>query len=307
MFSPFAISLWTRGVTLLSEPDLIPDDALRVGVNVRLDRTLGAIEVRPGWTVRTASALAASISYLSRLFTSVATYGYAQVASDLLRLNSAWGASTSIATIPAQVISDANSPDGNGNLLKYFVTGTITVKDTGTTVTTMGIAPPTAAPLSSALATDLTTLIGLSLTDAAANWTGTNLATGPLDDYTFVPVPTASLTFSLAASTAGNIAVFNAPLTGGIVNLDTLAGGDTLVKDDDYIHLWVRIDRPERLTHFQLDIDCDAATTGVSDAFRRNYYSIRLGALTTFTQGENQWTKLEIRKAKFARSKLISS
>lgn len=297
-FQPFPLQKWTRGATLLSEPDLIPDDALRVASNVRLDRTLGIIEVRPGWTVRTASALAASISYLSRLFTTVATYGYAQVGTDLRRLNSAWGAGASIATPGTQVVSDANSPDGNGNLLKYIMNETIAIKDTGTTVTAMGIAPPTAAPLSAALADDLSTSIALAGTDAAANWTGTNLATGPSDNYTFVQAPVGSVTFSIAASTAGNVARY---LSAGVVNLDTLTGGDTLVKDDDYIFLWVRIDRPERLTFFQLDIDIDADTTGVTDAFRQNYYSIRLGALTTFSQGIDQWNKLEIRKAKFTR------
>src|SRR3990167_4790959 len=142
-FQLFTTAQWTKGATLLSEPDLISEDALRIASNVRLDRTLGAIEVRPGWTARTASALAASISYLSRLFTTAATYGYAHVASDLRRLNSSWEASASIATPGAQVVSDANSPDGNGNLLKYFVNNTIAIKDTGTTVSTMGIAPPT--------------------------------------------------------------------------------------------------------------------------------------------------------------------
>lgn len=300
-FQPFSLQRWIRGATLVSEPDQIPDDALRIASNVRLDRTLGAIEVRPGWTAQTLSAVFGSIVYLSRLFTSVAAYGYVHAASTLYRLNSSWGNATNIATPGNQVVSDANSPDGSGNLLKYFVNGTLAIKDTGTVVTQIGIAPPSAPPLASSLAPDLTTLIGLSLTDTAPNWTGTNLASGPSDDFQFVQAPVSSVTFSIAASTPGNIAIFNSPLTAGPVNLDTLPGGDNLVKQDDYIHLWVRIDFPERLTFFQLDIDCDGSTTGVGDAFRRNYYSIRLGALVTFAQGSNQWTKLEIRKSKFAR------
>ena len=176
--------------------------------------------------------------------------------------------------------------------------GTLAIKDNGVTTSTLGISPPTAAPLSATLAPDLVTIIALSLADVAANWTGTNLASGPSNDYTFVQALFGSVTFAIDASTSGNIATY---LGAGVVNLDTLSGGDDLVKDDDYIHLWVRIDRPERLTFFQLDIDCDAATTGVTDAFQRNYYSIRLGALTTFAQGVNQWTQLEIRKAKFTR------
>ena len=102
MFMPFKLGRWTKGVTLLSEPDLIPDDALRIGSNVRLDRTLGAIEVRPGWTARTTTAFASSIAYLTRLFARAATYGYVHVASDLRRTNSTWGGDTSIAvyTLP---------------------------------------------------------------------------------------------------------------------------------------------------------------------------------------------------------------
>lgn len=294
-FTPFRITRWTRGSTLISEPDLIPDESLRLAINVRLDRTLGTIEVRPGWTLRTAAALGASVSYLSRLFTSAATYGYAQASTTLYRLTSAWSTPTAIATPGSAVISDANSPDGNGNLLKYFVNGSVAVKDSGTVTTTMGIAPPTAAPLSAALATDLTTTIDAM--DVAASWTGANLSAGPTDDTTQYQENGNSVTFSIAASTFGSIAQF----LGTTVNLDTLTGGDATVKNDDYIHLWVRVDRPERLTFMQIDVDIDSTSTGVADCFRHNYYTVRLGAQVTLSQGINAWTKVQVRKNAFAR------
>ena len=73
MFQPFHIQRWIKGTTLVGEPDHIPDDALRRATNVRLDRTLGIIEARPGWTVRTASAFASSVIYLSRLVAATVT------------------------------------------------------------------------------------------------------------------------------------------------------------------------------------------------------------------------------------------
>lgn len=294
-FTPFHIPRWTRGAILIGEPDAIPNEALRHAVNVRIDRTLGVIEARPGWTRKTAAALSSYISYLSRLFTTAATYGYAQVGTTLYRLTSAWATPTSIATITSDTLTDANSPDGYGHLLKYFVNGGTAKKDSGTTCTTMGIAPPTAAPTSAALATDLTTTIDAM--DVAANWTGSGLSAGPANDTTQYQENGNSVSFSIAASTFGSIAQF----LGAAVNLDTLTGGDSLVKDDDYIFLWVRVDRPERVTFMQVDVDVDSTTTGVADSFRHNYYSIRLGGTVTLSQGINEWTKVQIRKSSFAR------
>lgn len=295
-FQPFQIARWTRGATLIGEPDAIPDDALRRATNVRLDRTLGAIEVRPGWAIRTAGAFVSPVIYLSRLVASVATYSYAQFGTTLQRLSASWTAPTTVNTATGvQTLSDANSPDGNGNLLKYFVNGTIAIKDSGAVTTTMGILPPMAQAISAELAADLFTQIDQM--DISVFWTGTNLLGGITDDFTFFQEAPSSLSFSIAASTFGSI-TFN---TGGGINLDTLIDGDNLVKDDDYIHFWIRCDRPERVTFLQVDIDVDSATTGIGNAFRRNYYHIRLGALTTLDQGINSWTQVQIRKSKFTR------
>lgn len=296
MFNAFHISRWTHGATLIAEPDAIPDDALRHAVNVRLDRTLGIIEARPGWSLKTPAALSAVVLYLSRLFTTAATYGYAQISGTLYRLTSAWATPTAISVaVGADTLTDANSPDGYGHLLKYFVNGFAAIKDSGAVTTTMGIAPPTVAPTSAALATDLTTTIDAM--DAAVNWTGTGLSAGPADDTTQYQQNSSSVSFSIAASTAGSIAQF----LGAAINLDTLTSGDALVKDDDYIHLWVRTDRPERVTFMQVDVDIDSASTGVADCFRHNYYSVRLGGTVTLSQGINEWSRVQIRKSSFAR------
>lgn len=293
-FLPHHAQKWRRGSILVSEPDQIPEDALRRAVNVRIDRTLMSIEARPGWTARSA-ALGGSLPFLTRLFSSAATFGYAQIASALHRLNASWAAGVSIATPGTQTVSSAKSPDGNGNLLAYFVNGTIAIKDDGTTATTMGIAAPTAAPLSVALATDLSTTIDQM--DDHTLWTGTSVG-GKATDATLWQETPSSVSFTVAASTFGHIARY----LGAAVDLDSLgAGADALVKNDDYIHLWIRVDRPDRLTYLQLDIDIDSTTTGVADAFQHNYYSWRGAALTVLSQGEGQWTKVQVRKVSFAR------
>ena len=297
-FLPFSVQNWRRGSVLVSSSDMIPDDALRRAVNVRLDRELGIITARPGWRERTSAAFALAVIYLSRLY-AAATYSYAQFGTTLQRLNTSWAAPATInASTGSQALSDANIPDGDGTLHKYFVNGTIAIKDDGTTATTIGIAAPTAAPTSAALAPDLTTEIDQM--DNAALWTGASLAVGPTDssagDFIFIEPPSA-VTFQIAASTFGSIARFQA----GVIDLDILTGGDALVKNDDYIHLWVRCDRPERVTFVQVDIDVDSATTGVADSFRNNYYHIRLGALVELDQGNGSWTQLQIRKARFVR------
>src|SRR5262249_860844 len=92
-------------------------------------------------------------------------------------------------------LSVANSPDGGGRVLAYFVSGDISVKDDQVNATTIGIAPPTAAPLSATLADDLS--IFIDDMKLASRWTGTDLASGPTDDNTTweLPGPRASGVF----------------------------------------------------------------------------------------------------------------
>lgn len=112
---------------------------------------------------------------------------------------------------------------------------------------------------------------------------------------------------------SGNISANVGITTSGLTISFASAGGHTLndrwfilahspdstVRDDDWIRLWIRVDRPERLIYMQIDFDLD--TTVVTDAFRRNFFSVRLSALTRLSQGRDQWTELKVRKSEFTR------
>ena len=297
MFTPLHLSRWLRGSILVGPPDQIPDDALRIARNVRLDRILGTLTTRPGMERRTQSALGGTITLLTRLF-GVLTWGYVQAGTALLRLTNTWGGATAIVSggVGVQSLSTAASPDGAGVPWAYFVHGTVAIKDNGTLTYPMGIAAPGAPPLSVALGEDLFTSI--SQMDDAVAWPGSNISVGPANDATNWIEPPSSVSFSVAASTFGSITTYRAP---GALNLDTLIGGDPLVKDDDYIHLWVRCSRPDWVTFLQIDIDIDSTTTGVADAFQHNYYHVRLGGLGSLNQGANSWTQVQVRKASFQR------
>ncbi len=293
-FSHHQFLRWTRGSTLVAEPDAIPEDALRIAQNVRLDRVLGAITNRPGWTrVTPGGPFAGPIVYLSKLFLKAATYTYVQVNGALLRLGATFVNLGAVVQLGTTLVSDASSPDGNGALWKYFANDASVVKDNGTVAYNVGIGQAPTPPLSAQLAPDLFTQIDAM--DTAANWTGGNLATGPSDDGTIFVTPPGSVTFSVNASTVGIIAQAIA------LNLDTLAGGDATVKNDDYLFFWLRVDNPANVTFIQLDFDIDVNTTAVSNAFVRQQFTVQLPALTTLNQGAFQWTKVQVRKSAFAR------
>ncbi len=296
-FNPFHLNKWLRGSTLVGNSDAIPDDALRRANNVRLDRTLGQIEARPGWTF-IFNPFIPPLIWISKLFVSATTIiSYIQQNNLLTRHNDTWGAGLGIIGVGSQVLSDANSPDGAGHFLKYFVNQSVAIKDDGATSTFIGILPATLAPTTAALATDLFTQIDSFEAGGAATWTGSGLSAGPADDATVFQEGTGSMSFSIAASTFGTVVKDYVVA----INLDTLVGGDALVKNDDYIFLWVRVDNPQNLTYIQLDIDIDSATTSIADAWRRNYFSFKGAALTRLSGGTNEWTKLQIRKSEFTR------
>lgn len=296
-FQPFSFKGWSRGAILVGESDAIPEDSLRQAVNVRLDRTLRAIEPRPGWTRKTVSSIGAAITFLSRLFSRTGTWGYVQFGSLLRLTDSNWNPVGSAATVGGEVLSAVNSPDGHGTIWKFFANRGTFMKQPGSgTWLPVGIAPPTAAPLGASLATDLTNDIS-NMTNANL-WTGTDVTSGPLDDNTTYQLfPPSSTQITIAASTFGSMVEW----FGGVINLDLLAGGDPLVKNDDYIAIFVRCDFPERLVFLQIDIDVDATPFPGTTAFRNNYYSVRIPSLGKFNQGHNTWTNLQIRKSEFAR------
>src|SRR5881628_2149160 len=110
---PFKLELsrqWTQGSHLSGPEDLLPDGAIRLGVNVRLDRSRGVITSRPGLTALS-SALAGSITRLTKLFGAAADYAYAQIGAALYRLTSAWGTPTLISSSLSGTLSETNFLD----------------------------------------------------------------------------------------------------------------------------------------------------------------------------------------------------
>lgn len=294
-FTRFLAERFSQGSNLILAPDLLPSGSWRLLKNSRLSRLLGVVSSRAGMSA-VSSALGDVIYALWTRFGTSSDTRYAHVGSTLYRLSEAWGSATSLsAALNTTPVSAANMIDGAGAVSTYFThTAMGQKKDDGTTLTTWGIAPPTAVPSAVALATDLTTTIDLM--NAAANWTvSSGLSAGPSDETNIKQEGTGSVTATVAASTLGTIA----RSLGGTTNLDTLTGGDATVKADDYIHLWVRADRPDRVSYLQLDFDLD--TTTVANAFRTNYYSMRLPGVTWLNQGRDQWSKIQVPKSQFQR------
>lgn len=290
------LTQWRRGCVLTGEVDTIPDGAMRRAVNVRTDRVAGAITSRPGWQRLTSAVVGGAVTWLGKLY-GTTDYSYAQASSSIFRLSDTWQNASNILSSGPAKISSANLSDGNGNLYTYLVNDQVASKDDGTTTSTMGIAAPAAAPVAATLAADLSTTINAC--DDHTDWTGTDV-TGKADEATIIQEGTGSVTFTVALSTLGSVAA-------SLTNLDldrirdasNLPVGDAAVKDDDYIHVRVRVDRPDHLVYMQIDIDLDTAV--VANAFVNNYFSIRLPSLTWFNQGRDQWNQIQVRKSAFAR------
>jgi hypothetical protein len=261
--------------------------------------TAGTLTVSLGGATGTArSALGTYTDYL--VTTSTAPLVFTPNAAGAFTLDTVSVKLDSFQVLAAAVgttpLTDATMPDGEATPVpyKYFTgAGGPLGKDNGTTFSPWGIAPPTAAPLSLALATDLSTLINAC--DATTNWTVVNTSAIATDANIKVEGAN-SLTYTIAPSTLGSVTLYPLPSA----NLDTLAGGDATVKSDDYIHLWLRLDRPDRLDFMQIDIDIDADTTSAADAFRDNFYSA-IVSTADLSGGADQWSELQIRKSAFQR------
>lgn len=291
------IETFTAGSVLMGAPDQLAPSAVRLLKNARLDRTLRTISSRPGISQRTSGALSGSIAALHKRYAAAGDTGYAHAETSLYRLDSSFTAGSSIATVGVTATSAATMADGESGIWTYFVNGTLRGKDNGTTLRTIGIAAPANPPSVTALATDLSTTIDAM--DAAASWTGASLSAGPTDETNIKQEGSGSVTFTIAANTIGSIGIGTLGGGTGFLNLDTLTSGDATVKADDYIYLQLRCDRPDRVEYAQLDFDLDTQT--LANAFRTNYYSIRLPSFSRLNQGRDQWNKLQIRKSEFER------
>ena len=203
------------GCVLVGQPDSIPEGALRRANNIRIDRVLRSIASRPGTTRLTASAIASgSFTWLSKLFGTSLDISYAQIESTIYRLTDAWASASNILTSGSQVISSADAMDGGGVVQKYLVNGSVARKDNGTSLTTMGIAAPTAAPTAATLGTRHSYTID---TMDSFFWSATN-ATAPADDGNIFQVGSVSLITGVAVDALGSVQRG----FGAVQNLDTL-------------------------------------------------------------------------------------
>ena len=286
---------FVMGSVLMGPPDMLPQGAIRFGQNVRVDRERHVITSRPGvGLIATAPDAVRSLSQLYHADGTVTTYG--EAGGTLLR-NIDTGSPTIIDTgLPAGHPTTAvNMVDGENDNWTYFAHNGPKIKDNGTVSRSFGIAPPANPPLSSDLATDLSTSINTC--ENAGAWTGTGLVSGPSDESSYVQQGSKSMVFVVGANTVGIVAIGSLGGGAGKLNLDTLAGGDATVKNDDYLFFWFLADRPDRVVSLQVDIDLDTQTVG--NAFVTNFYSIRLAGITRLNQGPHQWTKIQVRKSEF--------
>lgn len=298
-FQPYHLSNFYRGVWLVQLPDAIPDGALRRALNVRTDITHGTITTRPGMRLRTVPAeeqVKGGISYLSKLYGATEDWGYYQIGSELYHLlfsaetPGIWLTPIALATVGSVPLSDANYVDGKGGIWKFFVNDAVAVRHDGTNYRTMGMDAPAVPPLSATLFADRSVLID-AFNDAAP-WTvipPENLQTAPTTDSVIKQSGGAALTFTILKAGLGAITKAQT------INLDTIPFGDDSVKVDDYIHLWIRVDRPEWLEYIQMDFDLQGTD------FAENYYSVRIASLARLNQGRDVWTRLQVRKSEFAR------
>lgn len=295
-FQRFLAERFTGGSNTILPPDLLPRRSWRLLVNSRLSRLLGVVSSRPGMT-RLATGLGGVVYSLWSRFGTIDTSRYLHAGTTLLRYSSTWSPGATLATgIGTSPVSAVNMVDGEGNVWSYATntSGLGQKKDDGTNFRTWGMPAPANPPTAVALASDLSTTIDAM--EASANWTVTSgLSAGPTDEPNIKQVGTNSQTLTIAANTLGLLA----KSMGGTTDLDVLSGGDATVKADDYIHLWVRADRPDRVSYLQLDFDIEETT--VANAFRTNYYSVRLPGLVWLNQGANQWSKIQVPKSSFQR------
>lgn len=301
---PFTPKLWpgfTKGVVLATQPDDVPEDALRVARNVRLDSTLLTVCARPGMTRMSATQLGlpSAVDWLEKLYGISTDYSYAHFDTTLDRLTDDWTAPAVLSASAGSTMTAARLPSGASPPLPhiYFASsGGPLGKDSGTAFTTWGIGAPTAV-VTTALAADLTTSINTC--EVAGDWTvGAGVAVA-LDANVFVENAN-SIQLTVNASTLGTAGMGSGKFVGAVdLNLDTLTGGDNTVKNDDYIHFWIRMDRPERLVYMQLDMDLDTNT--YANAFRGNYYTAVLPQ-SAFLDSTDTWQRIQIRKSAFNRA-----
>lgn len=232
-------STYTQGSVLTGPEDLVPEGALRLGVNIRVDRVRGRVTSRPGQFILTPTALDTKPIVLthSKLFGATADYGYVQVSdgsqATLYRLSAAWQDSTKVlldTPISPQEISDSNWLDGYTMPWKFML-GPIRRKDNGTQYLQFGIDPPALAPASATFGAR--SELQIDSFDALGGWTGLNTTLLSIDPnfkqegtgalgVNFVPpsgtqTPVAH-TFGISRPGTYDLSSFHIPVTLGVDN-----------------------------------------------------------------------------------------
>ena len=204
---PFQLSLeraWTRGSVTAGPEDLVPQGALRLLENMRLDREPGTLTTRPGMVQKTSVPMGGAIRMLSLLHTTSTTFYYVQAGTTLIRLNNSWVGATTLLTTPDVILSETNHIDGETTPWKFFVGGGIASKHDGAALHTFGITPPTAAPQAVTPGTALSYQI--SSMDSLTGWGNFDTTIFALDG-TIKQEGTNAITFAVAANTVGGIAL----------------------------------------------------------------------------------------------------
>lgn len=307
---------WNTGSATIGLPEDIRDTALRVGRNIRVNRPANKVATRPGSLQVTASVATGRVQRLWRRGDTVATT-YMQIDSALYRLTAAWASAALIhSALPSEAISCANFIDGSSSetVHAYFVGTSFAKRDTGAVLGDIGVAQPSGdveaatllfgslggytyppsseyfgPALSASLASDLVTTIS-TCDDKSDVWYFDGFDS-EADDTTVHQEGISAIKLVLGA---GNVGIAR---NGYSIDLGAFSLGSGDVSVDDYIHLWVRADYPERIAYMQIEFDIETATVGL---FTRNYYSIRITG-ASLNQGVEQWTHLQLPKSSFQR------
>jgi len=204
---PFQLSLeraWTRGSVLAGPEDLVPQGALRLLENMRLDREPGTLTTRPGLVQQTGTPLAGAIRMLSLLQTPNGTFYYAQAGTTLTRLNASWVGATVLLNTPDVILAETNHINGETTPWKFFVGGGLALKHDGAALHTFGLAAPSAAPQSVTPGSALSQQI--SSMDTLTGWGNFDTTLFALDGA-IKQEGSNAITFGVAANTVGGIAL----------------------------------------------------------------------------------------------------
>ncbi len=248
---PLSINFDHLGLKLSMPGDLVGEGAYTRLLNLTSFKR-GYLHVRPGSSKVYETALSASVHSMGRMLIAGVGKTYEGAGTKLYRNGTevASGFSGYPISFEAYQIGASTSP--------YMVAfdRTKRVKDSGTAVSNYGIATPAAA--ASAVAATASNK-EIDTFESATGWTGSE-CTVELDT-TEKKQGSGSIKATVPANTE---ATASKSLTLDLSKF--ILAGDS--DDDDYLHFWLRVDYPDRLTEVRIMLDCDPTTND----FTKNYY-----------------------------------